>query len=112
MPGGAGAGWEPLLIAIPWALAAGLSLLLAAPPPWMPRRLLLLAGWSATGIVAMIGPAALWSFVVTLAGGGEVAAGGVALWVFGLFYGSWFAWALAAGGATRALQLRSASECR
>ena len=72
-PGGAGAGWEPLLIAIPWALAAVLSLLLASPPRWIPRRLLLAAGWSATAIVAMIGPAAFRAFVGALAGGGEMA---------------------------------------
>ena len=109
-PGGAGAGWEPLLIAIPWALAAVLSLLLASPPRWMPRRLLLAAGWSATAIVAMIGPAAFWAFVSALAGGGEMDTGEIDLWVFGLFYGSWFLWAIAAGAATRAYQLRSAPQ--
>jgi hypothetical protein len=109
-PGGAGAGWEPLLIAVPWALAAVLSLLLASPPGWMPRRLLLGAGWSATAIVAMVGPAAFWSFVVALAGGGDMATGEIELWVFGLFYGSWFLWALAGGAATRAYQLRSADQ--
>jgi hypothetical protein len=107
-PGGAGAGWEPLLIAIPWALAAVLSLLLASPPRWMPRRLLLAAGWSATAIVAIIGPAAFWAFVSALASGGDMATGEIALWVFGLFYGSWFLWAIAGGAATRAYQLRSA----
>ena len=50
-PGAAGEGWEPLLIAIPWALAAVLSLLLVSPPYWIPRRLILAAGWSATAIV-------------------------------------------------------------
>jgi hypothetical protein len=107
-PGGAGAGWEPLLIAIPWALAAVLSLLLVSPPRWMPRRLLLAAGWSATAIVAMIGPAAFCAFVLALASGGEMATGEIDLWVFGLFYGSWFLWAIAGGAATRAYQLRSA----
>jgi hypothetical protein len=107
-PGGAGAGWEPLLIAIPWAFAAVLSLLLASPPRWMPRRLLLAAGWSATAIVAMIGPAAFWAFVSALAAGGEMDTGEIDLWVFGLFYGSWFLWAIAGGAATRAYQLRSA----
>ena len=109
-PGGAGAGWEPLLIAIPWAFAAVLSLLLASPPRWMPRRLLLAAGWSATAIVAMIGPAAFWAFVSALAAGGEMDTGEIHLWVFGLFYGSWFLWAIAAGAATRAYQLRSAPQ--
>jgi hypothetical protein len=68
-PGAAGEGWEPLLIAIPWVLAAALSLLLVSPQHWIPRRLLLAAGWSATVIVAMIGPAALWSFVSALTSG-------------------------------------------
>ena len=108
-PGGAGQGWEPLLIAIPWMLAAVLSLLLVSPPRWVPRRLLLAAGWSATAIVAMIGPAAFWSFVSALASGGDTASGEIELWVFGLFYGSWFLWAIAGGAATRAYQLRSAA---
>jgi hypothetical protein len=107
-PGGAGAGWEPLLIAIPWALAAVLSLFLASPPPWMPRGLLLAAGWCATAVVAMIGPAAFWGFVSALASGGDMATGEIEFWVFGLFYGSWFLWAIAGGAATRAYQLRSA----
>ena len=106
-PGAAGQGWEPLLIAIPWLLAAVLSLLLVSPPRWMPRRLLLLAGWSATAIVATIGPAAMWAFVSTLASGGDTGTAGIATWVFALFYGSWFLWAIAAGAATRAYQLRS-----
>ena len=107
-PGAAGEGWEPLLIAIPWAMAAVLSLFLVSPPPWMPRRLLLAAGWSATAIVAMIGPAAIWAFVSALASGGDTGSGDIAVWVFGLFYGSWFLWAIAGGAATRSYQLRSA----
>jgi hypothetical protein len=107
-PGEAGTGWEPLLIAIPWVLAAVLSLLLVWPPHWLPRRLLLAAGWTATAIVVMIGPAAFWGFVSALATGGEVATDGIDPWIFGLFYGSWFLWAVAAGAATRAYQLRSA----
>lgn len=105
--GSAGEGWEPLLIAIPWVLAAVLSLLLVSPPRRMPRRLLLAAGWSATAIVGMIGPAAIWSFVSTLASGGDLETGDIELWVFGLFYGSWFLWAIAGGAATRAYQLRT-----
>ena len=35
--------------------------------------------------------------------------GGIAFWVFGLFYGSWLLWAIAAGVATRSYQLRSAA---
>ena len=106
--GAAGEGWEPLLIAIPWAMAAVLSLFLVSPPPWLPRRLLLAAGWSATAIVAMIGPAAIWAFVSALASGGDTGSGDIAVWVFGLFYGSWFLWAIAGGAATRSYQLRSA----
>jgi hypothetical protein len=98
-----------LLIAIPWAVAAVLSLLLVSPPRWVPRRLLLAGGWSATAIVAMIGPAAFWSFVSELAGGGAIDTGDIALWVFGLFYGSWFLWAIAAGAATRSYGLRSSA---
>jgi hypothetical protein len=30
-------------------------------------------------------------------------------WVFGLFYGSWFLWAIAAAAATRSYQVRSAA---
>jgi hypothetical protein len=108
-PGGAGAGWEPLLIAIPWALAAVLSLFLASPPRWIPRRLLLALGWSATAIVVMIGPAAFWSFVGAVLSGSDMATGEIDLWVFGLFYGCWFLWAIVGGAATRAYQLRSAT---
>lgn len=108
-PGAAGRGWEPLLIAIPWVLAAALSLLLISPRSWIPRRLLLAGGWSATTIVAMIGPAALWALVRTLASGADAGLEGMALWVPSLFYGSWFLWAIAAGAATRSYQLRSAA---
>ena len=48
--------WLP---AVPWLLAAALSLLLVLTPRWLPRRLLLVAGWSATVVVAMIGPVGL-----------------------------------------------------
>ena len=108
-PGAAGRGWEPLLIAIPWVLAAALSLLLVSPRSWLPRRLLLAAGWSATTIVAMIGPAALWALISTSASGADPGLEGMALWVPSLFYGSWFLWAIAAGAATRSYQLRSAA---
>jgi MFS transporter, DHA1 family, inner membrane transport protein len=108
-PGAAGKGWEPLLIAIPWALAAILSPLLARPPQRLPQRFLLMAGWSATAIVAMIGPAAFWSFVSALASGADIGSGDIAAWVFALFYGSWFFWAIASGAATRAYQLRTAA---
>jgi hypothetical protein len=97
--------WLP---AVPWLLAAALSLLLAWKPRWMPRRLLLTAGWSATVVVAMIGPAACWLLVSGLFGG-DADFGAMAGWVFALVYGSWFLWAMAAGAATRSYQLRSAS---
>ena len=108
-PGAAGEGWEPLLIAIPWVLAAALSLLLVSPPDWVSRRLLLAAGWSATAIVAMIGPAAFWSFVSALATRSLPGPGEIEFWVFGLFYCSWFLFAIAAGAATRSYQLRSSA---
>jgi hypothetical protein len=107
--GAAGEGWEPVLIAIPWLLAAALSLLLVSPRGWMPRRLLLAAGWSATAIVAMIGPAAVWALISTLASGRALDTDGIEPWVFGLFYGSWLLWAIAAAAATRSYQLRSAA---
>ncbi len=108
-PGAAGQGWEPLLIAIPWVCAAVLSLLMVSPPRWIPRRLLLAAGWSATVIVAVIGPAAFWAFASALVTGEDMATGDIELWVFGLFYTSWFLWAVAGGAATRSYQLRSAA---
>lgn len=107
-PGAAGEGLAAWLFSIPWLVAAGLSLFLVSPPRWMPRRLLLFGGWSATAIVATIGPAACWSLVAALASGADAESGGIQVWVFALFYGSWFLWAIAAGGATRSYQLRSA----
>ena len=97
--------WLP---ALPWLLAAALSLLLVSTPHWLPRRLLLVTGWSATVVVAMIGPAACWTLVSGLIAG-DADFGGMAGWVFGLFYGSWLLWAIAAGAATRAYQVRSAA---
>lgn len=108
-PGAAGSGFAPLLIAIPWILAAVLSLCLVSTRPWIPRRLLLAAGWSATAIVAMIGPAAFWSIISKLATGEDIGIKGMAIWVPLLFYTSWFLWAIAAGAATRSYQLRSVS---
>jgi hypothetical protein len=104
-PGAAGVGWEPLVIAIPWVLAAVVSLLLASPRRWMPRRLLLAAGWAATLIVAMIGPAALWALIRGFASGSPEISG-LETWVPVLFYGSWFLFAIAEGAATRSYQLR------
>jgi hypothetical protein len=106
-PGAAGEGFEPWLLAIPWLLAAALSLLLVSAPAWMPRRLLLAAGWFATAVVAMIGPAAFWSLVTALLSGRNLGLQGIADWVPALFYGSWFLWAIAAGAATRSYQLRA-----
>jgi hypothetical protein len=107
-PGAGGQGWAPWLIGIPWLLAAALSLLLVATPRWMPRRLLLAAGWTAAAIVGMIAPAACWALIRALLFGGGPASPGIAIWVFGLFYGSWLLWAMAAGAATRSYQLQSA----
>jgi hypothetical protein len=96
--------WLP---AVPWLLAAVLSLLLVVTPRWLPRRLLLTAGWAATVIVATVGPAACWSLVNGVIDG-TAEFGGMDGWVFGLFYGSWLLWAIAAGAATRAYQVRCA----
>jgi hypothetical protein len=90
-------------------LAAALSLFLVSTPRWMPRRLLLVAGWSATAIVAMIGPSACWSVVTQLIAGSLRGPEGMKIWVPCLFYSSWFLWAIAAGAATRSYQLRNAS---
>jgi len=57
----------------------------------------------------MIGPAAFWSFVSAFASGSGAASGGIEFWVFDLFYSSWFLFAVTAGAATRAYQLRSAA---
>jgi hypothetical protein len=113
-PGEGGHGYAPLLLAIPWVLAAILSLLLVPTWRWMPRRLLLVAGWTATAIVGMIGPAAVWALVSRLVAPAAPAppdanAPGIAFWVAALFYGSWFLFAIAAGAATRSYQLRSSS---
>jgi hypothetical protein len=95
--------WLP---AVPWLLAAALSLLLVRTPRRLPRRLMLVAGWSATVVVAMIGPVACWSLVSGLIDG-DADFGAMYGWVFGLFYGSWLLWAIAAGAATRSYQLRT-----
>jgi hypothetical protein len=109
-PGAAGSGFAPLLIAIPWMLAAALSLFLVSTPGWMPRWLLLAAGWSATAIVAMIGPAACWSVVSQLITGSLHGPEGMKIWVPCILYSSWLLWAIAAGAATRAYQWRSAGQ--
>jgi hypothetical protein len=96
--------WLP---AVPWLLAATLSLLLVMTPHWLPRRPLLAAGWLASVVVATFGLSACSAFVIGLLRG-DVESGGMATWVFGLVYGSWFLWAIAAGAATRSYQLRTA----
>ena len=111
-PGAAGNGFEPLLLAIPWLLAAAVSLLLASPRRWMPRRLLLAAGWSATAIVATIGPSACWSVIVAMAGGASTDAQGIETWVFAVIYGSWFLWAIAGAAATRSYKVGTAQRPR
>lgn len=98
--------WLP---ALPWLLAAALSLLLVRTPRRMPRRLLLVAGWSATVVVATIGPVAFWSLIAGLIRG-DADFGGMEGWVYGLVYGSWVFWALAAAAATRSYQLRTGRE--
>jgi hypothetical protein len=108
-PGAAGKGFAPLLIAIPFVLAAVLSLLLVSPRHWKPRWLLLTAGWTATAIMAMIGPAACWVMLTTLVSGRHAGLNGMAVWVPCLFYGTWFLLAIAEGAATRSYQLRSAA---
>jgi hypothetical protein len=109
-PGAAGEGFLPWLASIPWLLAAILSLLLFSPPLWMPRRLLLTGAWFATGVVAMIGPAACWSLITKLVSGADLdLEGGIKFWIPCLFYGSWLLWAIAAFAATRSYQLRSDS---
>lgn len=107
-PGVAGHGLAPLLLIIPWLLAAALSLLLVSPPRWMPRRLLLFAGWSATALVASIAPAACWTMITKLANGDRTGLDDMATWVFCLFYGSWLLFAIASGAATRSYQIHIA----
>ncbi len=106
-PGAAGEGFTPWLACIPWLLAAALSVVLVSGWRWVPRRLLLAAGWSATAIVAMVGPAACWSLIATATGGRDSGLDGIAFWVPCIFYGSWFLWAIAGAAATRSYQLRS-----
>lgn len=108
-PGAAGVGFLPWLASIPWLLASILSLLLILTPRWMPRGLLLTGGWFATGVVAMIGPAACWSLFTKIVTGADLGPeAGIKFWIPCLFYGSWLLWAIAAGAATRSYQLRSA----
>src|SRR5689334_20062045 len=75
---------------------------------WLPRWLLLTAGWAATAIAANVGPAACWA-LVTAKVSGSPGPEGMAIWVTPLFYGSWLLFAVAIGAATRSYQLRSAA---
>lgn len=109
IPGAGGVGFIPWLACIPWLMAAILSLLLVSKSSRLPRRFLLVAGWTATAIVAMIGPAACWAMISALISGNVQGIKGMAFWVPCLFYSSWFLWAIAAGAATRSYQLRSAN---
>ena len=97
--------WLP---SVPWLLAAILSLLLVPTWRWIPRWLLLTAGWAATAIAANVGPAACWA-LVTAKVSGSPGPEGMAIWVTPLFYGSWLLFAVAIGAATRSYQLRSAA---
>lgn len=106
-PGVAGIGFIPWLASIPWLVAAALSLFLVSKRCWLPRRLLVFAGWSATAIVALIGPIACWVLFSNLLKGEDIGVKGMAIWVPYLFYSSWLLWALAIGAATRSFQLRS-----
>jgi hypothetical protein len=107
-PGAGGKGLAPLLITIPFLLAAVLSLLLISPSRWKPRWLMLTAGWTATAIVGTIGPLACWVLFKAIASGSDVVGvDGMAFWVPCLFYGSWLLFAIAAGAATRSYQLRT-----
>lgn len=108
VPGAAGNGFIPWLASIPWIIAAVLSLLLVSERHRIPRKLLLTAGWSATAIVAMVGPSACWSLVTKLMTGADLELEGIATWVPYLFYSSWLLWAIAAGAATYSYQIRSA----
>lgn len=106
-PGAGGVGFSPLLLAIPWMLAAVLSLLLVSPRSWKPRLFMLISGWTATIIVATMGPAAVWTIITGFVHHDPNRIPGMAMWVPCLFYGSWFLWSIAAGAATRSYQLRS-----
>ncbi len=106
-PGAAGQGIEEWLACTPWLLAAALSLLLITKPRWIPRRLLLTAGYGAAAVVATFGPAAFWSVITALATGRSLNLNGIESWVPCLFYGSWFLWGIAAAAATRSYQVRT-----
>jgi hypothetical protein len=107
VPGAGGVGISPLLFAIPWIMAAVLSLLLVSPRQWKSRRFMLVSGWTATAIVAMIGPIAVWTLISGTLQHNLEGPPGMSIWVPCLFYISWFLWAIAAGAATRSYQLRS-----
>lgn len=107
IPGAGGVGFIPWLACIPWLLAAALSLLLVTTSGWKPRRFLLISGWTATTIVAMVGPTACWTLISQMVSHHLNSVPGMSLWVPCLFYGSWFLWPIIACAATRSYQLRS-----
>jgi hypothetical protein len=109
-PGAGGEGWAAWVFSIPWLMAAALSLLLVSTANWKPRRLLVIAGWTATVIVTMIGPAAAWSLISPLLNGQVPTMDGMAIWVPALFYGSWLLWGIVGAVTTRSYQLRSAAQ--
>ena len=110
--GAAGTGFIPWLASIPWWIAAILSLLLVSKRFFLPRRLLLAAGWSATAVVALIGPVACRVLISDLLKGEDTGFGDMAIWVPCLFYFSWLFYAVAIGAATRSFQLRTAQSER
>ncbi len=106
-PGAAGVGFVPWLASIPWLLAAVLSLMLVSPKSGLSRRIVLTSGWTATAIVGMVGPAAMWAIFTSLLSGKGEEMIGIKFWIPCLFYGSWFLWFIAAAAATRSFQIRS-----
>jgi hypothetical protein len=109
-PGAGGAGFAPLLLTIPWLMAAVLSLLLVPIGDRFPRRLLLAGGWTATTIVGLIGPGACWTLVAKPAPvPADASIAGMATWVFAVVYGSWLLWGIAVCAATRSYQVRTAN---
>lgn len=106
-PGAGGVGFIPWLAGVPWIIAAALSLLLVSVRTWKPRRFLIVSGWTATIIVAMLAPTAVWSMISQIVTHRLNPIPGMAMWVPCLFYCSWFLWFIAAYATTRSYQLRS-----
>lgn len=72
---------EPAFVAVLWAtavlklVAAGLALALAHDPRWVPRWMLLLAGWGAAGLLSLYGLANLAQHLLIVGGVIAVPAG-------------------------------------